>query len=227
MNIVSEYSPAEAGPAGRHLRVLLLSRTALVRIALRQLLGQDNGVAVVGEAGSLPEALTAAARERPDIVLVDMHNATTTLDRLHEIQEVAPSARTIILSDDPEGGDLFEAARAGVWGYLPPDVTSSELLRAARGVAQGRVVVVAAMPRQEFARLGGLRREPKTPPPLSPTESRVVRMMSEGHTDGEIASRLGVSVPTVKTHVRAILKKTSTKNRTAAITAAFRSGLLT
>ncbi|HXF81475.1 MAG TPA: response regulator transcription factor [bacterium] len=226
MSTVPALGPAEAGPTGRYVRVLLLSRTALVRVALRQLLSGDGGVAVVAEAGSWSEAVAAAGRSSPDIMLVDMHDHAMVLDRLPELQAATPGARVIVLSDDPEAGDLFAAARAGVWGYLPHDVTSGELLRAVRTVAQGRVAVGGTMSREDFARLGAIGRGPDAPLVLSPTEARVIRVMSEGHTDGQIAAQLGMSVPTVKTHVRAILRKTSARNRAAAIAAAFRSGLL-
>jgi DNA-binding NarL/FixJ family response regulator len=219
--------PAEAGPANRHLRVLLLSRTALVRVALRQLLSEDASIMVVGEASTWLEAVAAAARAHPDILVVDVPEQCSVLDRLPELLTVVPGVRVVILSNDPDGAELFAAARAGVWGYLPPDVTAGELLRAVRNVAQGRVALGGALARSDFIRLSVLRREENhTDPPLSPAESRVIRAMSEGQTDGQIASVLGISVPTVKTHVRSILKKTRTKNRAAAIAVAFRRGLL-
>jgi len=207
---------------------LLLSGVALVRIALRQLLSEDGGIAVVGEAGTWTEALSAASRSNPDVALMDMQQVhLSLLDRLHEFYAVAPDARVIVLSEDQHGQEVFRAIRAGVWGYLPRDVVPGELVRAVRTVAQGKAVLGCALSRDEFARLGTLRgRDDRAAVSLSPKETRVMRAMAEGCTDSQIARQLAMSVPTVKTHVRSILKKTGSKNRAAAIASGFRHGLL-
>lgn len=191
------------------------------------MLSDDGTIMVVAEAASWSEALASSARANPDILLIVVPHRCSIFERLGELRGVAPAARSIVLSDDPQGADLAAAARARVWGCLPHDVTSGELRRAIHTVAGGRVAVGGSMSREEFTRLASARRETGALPLLSPAETRVMQVMSEGQTDGQIAANLGLSVPTVKTHVRAILRKTSTRNRTAAIAAAFRSGMLT
>jgi len=208
---------------------IILIADPLVRIALKQLLREADEVVVVGEADP-DHALPVARRTAPDIALVDTHRVGDGLTEfLQRLRAVSPKTRPIVLTDADFTAGSLRIVEAGAWGYLRRDVSDPQLIKAVRLVARGKAVVDCTMAHDDFARLGQLR--PADPPsgtvvPLSEKESSVMRAMAEGHTDIQIARQLGLSVPTVKTHVRAILRKTNSRNRAAAIATAFRTGTL-
>jgi len=209
------------------LSVFLIAEVALVRVALRQLLSRAAEVAVVGEAGA-GQALGMAHQFMHDIALVDAHRVDETLTGfLRRLAAISAKTRAIILSDYDFESGVVQAAEAGAWGYLPRDVSETELVRAVRLVAQGHAVMGCWLAPDQFVRLGELSpRRVELSLPLSQKESSVIRAVAQGQTDGQIARELGISVPTVKTHVRSILRKTNARNRAGAIAAAFRCGIL-
>lgn len=227
VNLLTE-GPIEGTSSGRHLRVLLVSNASLVRVALKQLLSSAAGIKVVGESGIGTDSTEAAARVNPDIIVLDyQHKNGDVTGQLRGFHTVCPNARMILLSEDESGEGMFSAARERVWGYLPRDITAEELIRAVKTVSRGWAVIGCAVTPDDFSRLGSLsRRDGGSEPRLSLRESSVLRAMAAGHTDNDVARQLGVSVPTVKTHVRSILKKTGSRNRAAAIATGFRHGLL-
>lgn len=210
------------------LTVILIA-DPLVRIALKQLLREADEVVVVGETAA-DQALPVARRTAPDVALVDAHRMNNGLaEFLQQLRAVSPKTRPIVLSEADFDVGLLRIADAGAWGYLPREVSEPQLVKAVRLVAQGKAVMDCTMDHDEFTRLGQLR--PADPPtgtavPLSQKEASVMQAMAEGHTDAQIARQLGLSVPTVKTHVRSILRKTNSRNRASAIATAFRTGTL-
>lgn len=207
---------------------VVLVADPLVRIALKQLLRGASEVIVVGEA-SADQAVALVRQLAPDIALIDAHGVSSGLPEfLRSLRTASPKIRPIVLSEDDFGDGALLVADAGGWGYLPREVSEQQLIRAVRFVTHGKVVLDCTLAHEQFAQLGQL----KTPAaasfalPLSQKETSVMRAMAEGQTDIQIAKGLGLSVPTIKTHVRSILRKTSTRNRAAAIATAFRSGVL-
>ncbi|MDR7400095.1 MAG: response regulator transcription factor [Armatimonadota bacterium] len=226
--MAGEHYPALPAPPGRVTAVLVAD--PLVRIALRQLLQAAEEVTVVGE-GTVEQAADLARRHAPDMVLVDAQRLQDGRlpDFLAALHAASPRTRTIVLCEDDVIDGLVGAARAGAWGYLPREISDRQLARAVRLVLAGRAVMDCALPRELFARLGHLdhgQPADRSVVALTPRETKVIQEMAEGRTDEQIAQQLGVSVPTVKTHVRSILRKTRSRNRTAAIAAAFRCGIL-
>ena len=209
------------------ISVLLIAEVALVRVALRQLLSRAAEVVIVGEAGA-SQALGIVHQFLPDIALVDAHRIDETLTGfLRRLTAISAKTHAIVLSDSDFGNGVVQAAEAGAWGYLPRDVSETELVRAVRLVGGGRAVMGCWLAPDQFMGLKELAsRRAELALPLSQKESSVMEAMAQGHTDTQIAKGLGLSVPTVKTHVRSILRKTSARNRAGAIAAAFRSGVL-
>lgn len=231
--MIRQDDPASPRPGARFTAILIAD--PLVRIALRQLLQAAEEVAVVGE-GTVDQAAELARRLAPDLALVDAQRLRDGRfgDFLSDLRAASPRTRAILLCEDDLDGGVAGAARAGAWGYLPREVTDRQLARAVRLVLDGKAVMDCALSYDQFARLGQTNHNaPAADVPgagavlrLSQKEATVIRAMAEGHTDEQIARQLGVSVPTVKTHVRSILRKTNARNRAAAIAAAFRSGIL-
>ncbi len=227
MEFSVETSEVSRQTSSAQLTVFLIAEVALVRVALRQLLSRAAEVVVVGEAGT-SQAFGMVHQFMPDIALVDAHRVDEALTGfIHRLAATPAKTRPIILSDYDFSSGVIQTAEAGAWGYLPRDVSEAELVRAVRLVARGRAVMGCWLEPDQFVRLGELSsRRIGLSLPLSQKESTVIRAVAQGQTDGQIAGELGISVPTVKTHVRSILRKTNTRNRAGAIAAAFRSGIL-
>ncbi len=221
-------SEATRAASSAQLTILLIA-DPLVRIALKQLLRAADEVVVVGEIGA-DHALPLARRTAPDLALVDAHRVDTGLaEFLQRLRAVSPKTRPIVLSEADFGTGVLNIADTGTWGFLPRDVSEPQLVKAVRAVAKGRAVMDCTLAHDEFTRLGQLRQaEPTngTAFALSQKEASVMQAVAEGRTDSQIANVLGLSVPTIKTHVRSILRKTHSRNRAAAIATAFRSGAL-
>lgn len=227
MYVLTQEGESPPTPS-KALSILLVSQLSLVRIALKQLLSNLDEVGTIREAVGATEAETLARHDPPDIAIIDAHSTTDEFPATtRAILLVAPSAKVIILSDEDFPAGIIQSGAPGIWGYIPRDISQAELARAVRTVASGRAVVGSSLLPEQFERLTQLAARPATQNPLSRKEWRVFEAIAKGHTDNQIAGALGVSVPTVKTHVRSILKKMGARNRAGAVTTAFRSGLLT
>jgi DNA-binding NarL/FixJ family response regulator len=200
---------------------MLVDDHALVRAAVRQALSAPD-VELVSEAGSAEEALALAPQVRPDVLLVDI--ALPGMDGVELVRELAPrlpETRIVILTVSGAEHDLLDAMRYGAVGYLTKDVTPEGLLRAVRSAYEGEL----AMPRRMAAQL--VHRLEETAHPtraasdpalgtLSEREQAVLRLLTEGRTDREIAEALTISPRTVETHVSGILRKLGVTRRAEA-----------
>ncbi|MDR7435541.1 MAG: response regulator transcription factor [Armatimonadota bacterium] len=220
--------PMDATSSFERLYLLLIGNVTLVRLAVKQLLNSVSGIIILGEAGSGEEAIILAKRSEPDMAIIAIQRFDETWATcVKEIQTISPRTRSLVLVDEDDGDGLFRAAEHGVWGYLPQNISQGELVRAIHLIARGQVVIACALAPEQFARLSFLNtRGTNNLLPLSNREFAVIKAMAEGYTDRQIAHHLGLSVPTVKTHVRSILRKTRSRNRAAAIAVAFRHGVI-
>jgi DNA-binding NarL/FixJ family response regulator len=213
------------------IRVFLVEDQTLVREGLRSLLALAEGLEVVGEAAEGAEAVEVIAGARADVVLLDLRlPGMSGLDVLRRLSSAGRLPPTIILTtfDDPEL--ILQGLDAGARGYLLKDVTLERLVEAIRTVAAGgNLVAPAADPRVERAvsskPAGFETLEP--PDPLTGREIEVLRMLSGGYSNREIAGALRLAEGTVKNHVSSILSKLGVRDRTRAVLVGIRRGLLT
>ncbi len=212
------------------IRVFLVEDQALVREGIQSLLALDGEMKVIGTAADGEEAVRDIPGARPDIVLLDLRlprlSGIDVLKRLGQAGRLPP---TIILTTFDDGESLLEGIRAGARGYLLKDVSLSELVHAIRVVSEGgtlvqpivseRVVrgVEAAEP--DFPRLEPADR-------LTDREIEVLRLLTGGYSNREIARALQVAEGTVKNHVSSILSKLGVRDRTRAVLQAVRAGYL-
>lgn len=213
------------------IRVFLVEDQTLVREGIRSLLALDPGIAVAGEAGDGEEAIAAIPGSGADVVLLDMRLPRRSgLEVLRALGEAGALPPAIILTTFDDDELLFEGLRAGARGYLLKDVSLSELVRAIRDVAAGGTAVhpiaservvraLEASPDPAFPRL-----EPADP--LTERELEVLRLMTGGYSNREIARALRVAEGTVKNHVSSILSKLGVRDRTRAVLQAVRAGYL-
>lgn len=200
------------------IRVLIAEDQTLMRQGLKTILNFEEGFEVVGEAADGQEAVERALALRPDVVLMDVQmprmNGVAATARL---AAALPTTRVIILTTFDSDEYVFEGIKAGARGYLLKDAPAEELLATIRGVHAGESIIQARVASRlvtEFTRRG----TPQAPAyePLSERERQVLRLLTEGLSNKEIAGRLFLAEGTVKNHVSTILDKLQAANRTQA-----------
>jgi two-component system nitrate/nitrite response regulator NarL len=190
---------------------------ALVRSAIRQALNVP-GVELIAEAASAEEALSLAPAVRPDVLLVDID--LPGMDGVRLVRELAsrlPTTRMIMLTVSAADHDVVEAMTNGAAGYLTKDISPAALLQAIRSAHRGELVMGRAMGARLIHHLLDRRRAGAAPPDgfraLTDREREVLRLLSDGLTDREIAAALTLSIRTVEAHVSSLLHKLDARNR--------------
>lgn len=189
------------------IRVFLLDDHALVRTGFRLILGQADGIEVVGEAASGEDALPQIRALKPDILLCDLHlPGVSGLEVTERVQRWEQGTRVIVVSMQEDGPMPRRLLEVGAAGYLGKGGEAGELLRAVREVAAGRRYISPALA-QRLA-LGAVDGGGSSPfDRLSPRELEVVMLLSHGRRIEYIARQLNISVKTVSTHkLRALAK---------------------
>lgn len=219
---VSTQQPA--GRATSTIGVALIDGTPLVREGLSALLNRTAGLRFLGSAESAQVGLRLCQRLRPDIVLVDA--ALDPRGQLSHVLSTAGGMRVLLLIDDIRRTNQYIAGAlaAGVAGVIRRSAQPNDLLRAIQAVhTEGRYLDPALAP----ALAAPAPRAQHTPrQPLSRRELQVLQLIADGLENQAIADILYVSVETVRTHVKSILRKLSSRDRTHAVAVAFRSGVL-
>ena len=214
------------------IRVMLVDDQKLMREGLRILLELEPDLQVVSEAGDGHAALAAYADAFPDVVLMDVRMpGMDGVEATWRLRERWPEARIIILTTFDDEEYVFEGLRAGALGYLLKDVSGRELADAVRKVAAGGALIEPSVARKvlaEFARLAPPARAPEQalPEPLSEREQEILRFLSLGLSNREIAGRLNLAEGTVKNYVTAILQKLGVRDRTQAAVRARELGVI-
>ncbi|WP_313888142.1 response regulator transcription factor [Lentzea alba] len=206
-------------PPDSPVRILIVDDQALFREALAALLEVQPEIEVVGEAGNGEQAVRLAAELRPDVVLMDLRMpvldgiAATARLRLEQ-----PEVRVLALTTFDDDADVFAALRAGAVGYLLKDVSSTRLVEALVAARRGESVLQPSVAAKLVARVARLPHEEPPPPavPLSERELDVVRLLSAGHSNREIAGKLFLAEGTVKNLVTSVLSKLQVRDRTQA-----------
>ena len=214
---------AAGSPSDGPIRLVIADDHWVVREGLRMYLGRDPGFEVVGEAEDGAQAVRMAVERRPDVVLMDL--LMPVMDGISAIEAIrrdVPGVEIVALTSVLEDDLVVGAVRAGAIGYLLKDARGSELKEAIRAAAGGRVHLSAPA----AARLLREVRSPETPGALTERETEVLRLVSLGLANKEIAQRLGIGEGTVKTHVSSLLGKLGLQSRTQAALHAVRMGLV-
>ena len=214
------------------INVLLVDDHALFSEGLASLLAGQPDFTVIGKAGSVQEAITMARDLRPDLVLMDFTLPDGTgLEATSAILGERPETQIVFLTVHEEDDRLFSAIRSGAKGYLLKNVPVVTLLSYLRRLEQGEAAISGTMTSHILNELA--RTEPAHGPvsddlsALTPRELDVLRELTTGASNREIAARLCISENTVKNHVSNILSKLNLQNRRAAARFAGQHGLKT
>ena len=216
---------------GQRIRVLIADDHALLRQALRTLLDGQDGLEVVGEASNGRDAVEAAERLLPDVVLMDMvMPGLNGIEATRQITKRVPGCRILMLTAYLEDERLLQSLRAGANGYVVKNSDLEELLLAVRSVHRGNMYFSSAVS-DEIA-VNEVLIQAKQPVArtgydlLTNREREVLQLIAEGDTNQRIANELVISVKTVEAHKAHIMRKLNARNRTDLIRYAIRNGLV-
>jgi DNA-binding NarL/FixJ family response regulator len=210
-------------------RVLLADDQGLVRAGFRKILESEPGIEVVAEASDGDEAVSAARRFDPDVVLMDVR--MPRLDGIAATREITRAglrARVLMLTTFGHDEYVYDALRAGASGFLLKDAPPEDLIDAVRIVARGDALLDPAVTRsvvEAFARLPETS-EPAAMAELTAREREVLALLARGLSNAEICERLVVSEGTAKTHVARVLGKLGLRDRVQAVILAYECGLV-
>ena len=215
------------------IRVLLVDDQELIRYGLRLVLEAAPDLLVVGEAADGAQAVDAASRLRPDVVLMDARMPVLDgIEATRRIGSLVPTARVLVLTTYDLDEIAFGALDAGAGGFLLKNTRPDELTSAVRAVASGDAVVsprITAKLIEVAAPHMSIRKRVDLDDALadlSPREREILVLIGRGRTNGEIAADLHLSESTVKAHVGRVLAKLDLRNRVQAVIRAYELGLV-
>jgi DNA-binding NarL/FixJ family response regulator len=211
--------PADRSGDAAPIRVLCIEDHAVVREGIGLIIDMEPGMTVVGSAASGEEGVALHRALRPDITLMDLE--LPGIDGIEAIQQIHrddPRARVIVLTMHHDPESIQQALQAGATTYVLKDTISKVLIEVLREVHEGG----RPMPEDIAAQLAAHEAQPS----LTPREVDVIRLISQGLSNKEVAAALRISDDTVRTHLKNLFTKLEVTDRTAAVMAAVRRGVV-
>ena len=210
------------------IRVFIADDQLLVRQGIRTLLEMDDSLCIAGEAGDGGETVRIVPNLCVDVLLLDIRMpGKTGIDVLRELSAAGCLPPALILTTFDDANVVLDAIRAGARGFMLKDVSYEQLISAIRAVATGATVFQPALTERLMRAAGHVHIDDAAQiEPLTKREAEVVRLMSGGYSNREIAYALSTAEGTVKNHVSNILSKFGVRDRTRAVLKALESGLL-
>ena len=216
------------------IRVLLVDDQELVRTGFRMVLTGEEDIEVVGEAANGREAIASAARSRPDVIVMDIR--MPVMDGVEATRQLAGEdgesrgPRILVLTTFDTDEHVMDALRAGASGFLLKDVTPADFVSAIHVVAAGDALIAPSVTRRlldRFARLPSpADRAGEVLGQLTERELEVLKLVAEGLSNREIAERLVLAEPTIKTHVSHLLLKLDLRDRAQLVVLAYETGVV-
>ncbi|MBU1227766.1 MAG: response regulator transcription factor [Actinobacteria bacterium] len=199
------------------LRIVLVDDHEVVREGLRALLDAEDGIDVVGEAGTVADAVRRVGYESPDVVVLDVRLPDGSgIEACREIRARWPEVRVLMLTSFADDEALFSSIMAGASGYVLKQIKGSDLISSVQRVGRGESLLDPEMTERVFRRIRG--EEPDDPllARLSNQERKILDLIAEGLTNREIAERMFLAEKTVKNYVSNVLAKLDMSRRSEA-----------
>ena len=201
------------------IKVLIADDHAIVRMGLKLLIDSTKDLTLVGEVKNGAEAVSAALRLHPDVIVMDlMMPQKDGVQATAEITEQVPAAKVVLLTTYGTSDGIAHAIEAGAAGAVLKSDAETELVPAIRKVAAGKTAISAEIRRQLAA-------NPPVPP-LTPRQRDILTSITRGHTNADIARELGITEITVKNHLSLLFDKLGVSNRSEAAAIALRKQLV-
>ena len=201
------------------IRLLCVDDHAIVREGIGLIVSREPDMTLIGSVATGEEAIEFFAREQPDITLMDLQLATISgADAIKAIRQAYPDARIIVLTMYEGEEHIHRAMSAGAATYLLKDTLSADLVRVIRQVHSGEPAVPADVAAALQTRASH--------PPLTAREIEILYVVAEGKRNKEIGAELSISEDTVVTHLKNIFTTLGVNDRTAAVSVAFRRGII-
>lgn len=216
------------------IRVMVVDDHGIVREGLRQVLQADGAFDVVGEAANGAEALAIAARERPDVILLDITMpGDSGLVVAQQLRQQVPESKVLILSVHDDAEYVMESVRAGAHGYLRKDTTPADLRSAIRAVHSGDAWFSPAVAKRLTEMIRSEAAPSATPSAAAPSldvltnrEREILSLIARGLLNKEIGAQLGISVRTVEAHRDSVVRKLGIRSAAGLTRFAMEQGLL-
>ena len=211
--------PDTESPATRSLSLLIVDDHEVVRQGLVALLGRRPGFRVVAEAGTVADAVEAARRFQPDLVVMDVRLPDGSgIEACREIRAERPATRVLILTSYPDEDAVLSAIVAGASGYLLKQVRARDLVAALEAVGRGESLLDPAVTGRVLERIRriAMADRPDELSQLTAQEQKILLLVAEGKTNKEIATEVFLSDKTVKNYVSSILAKLNLERRAQA-----------
>ncbi|GAA4425349.1 response regulator [Actinokineospora soli] len=212
------------------IRVVVVDDQELMRVGFRMVLGAQEDMEVVGEAGDGRAAIALAEELRPDVVLMDVRMPVLDGVEATRVITAAGTSKVLVMTTFDLDEYALSALRSGASGFLLKDTPPAHLVSALRSVASGDAVVSPSVTRRLLDRFlgqsGGELRDAKVLDALTDREREVLVLVAQGLSNTEIARKLFLSEATVKTHVGRVLSKLDLRDRVQAVVLAYETGLV-
>ncbi len=211
------------------IRLLLVDDHAVVRVGLRMMLQSEADIEILGEAGSAAEAIEAAGRLSPDLILMDIGLPDMSgIDATREIKKRFPKIVVVALTIHEDQEYFFKMLEAGASGYVPKRAAPDELLTAIRSAAAGEVYLYPSLAKLLVRDFLGQAHPQPVPPEneLTGREQEVLAYLAEGSSNTEIAAALVISPKTVERHRENIMRKLNLHSRAELVRYAIRKGII-
>ncbi|TMD36271.1 MAG: response regulator transcription factor [Chloroflexi bacterium] len=213
-------------PNGR-IRVLIVDDHEMVREGLMSMLRSEPDFEVVGQTGHGGEVAELVESTRPDVVLLDARLPDISgVEVCRRLSREHPDVAVVILTTYTDVDLVRECLQAGARGYVVKDVERFSLKESIRAVSRGEAVLAPQVAGQLIERIRSGEPEERRPAGLSASQVAILRLISRGHSNREIAADVHLSENTVKTHVQEIFRKLGVRNRVEAAILAGKSGLI-
>lgn len=211
------------------IRLLLVDDHAVVRSGLKMLLENERDVEIIGEASSASEAIEAAMRLQPNVVLMDIGLPDLSgIDATREIKKRIPDVAVVALTIHEDEEYFFKMLESGASGYVPKRAAPEELLTAIRAAASGQVYLYPSLAKllvRDFLD-GGRAGTEQASSDLTDREQEVLTYLAEGASNEEIATSLVISPKTVARHRENIMRKLNLHSRAELVRYAIRKGII-
>jgi DNA-binding NarL/FixJ family response regulator len=219
-------------PTDGKIKVLLADDQTMIRQGFSYVIGLQEDMRLVGEASDGREAVEMSVQCHPDVVLMDIRMPRMSgIEAAQEIMRQRPDTKIVILTTFDDEEYIYQGIRSGAVGYLLKDAEVEDMLDAVRAAFRGEAVYKTGLAANAFSRVAAsgfmtVGTDKKPLEPLTEREREILQEMSYGLRNDQIAQKLHIAEGTVKSHVHRILQKLECEDRTQAVVAALRNGIV-